>query len=129
MELEIEGEIKSLADYWQMLRRRKYLIAIPMLVLLIISAVVALILPPVYRSEATVLIEQQHIPSDLVQSTVVSSPEAVALAALTTKLVSLPVPSFALLMLFTLLMRFSYFFFWQHVMLLLLLYTCLLFHF
>lgn len=72
MEAEEVGEVKSLSDYIQILRRRKYLILLPMLCLLIISVVVALILPPVYRSEATVLIEQQHIPIDLVQSTVVS---------------------------------------------------------
>ena len=72
MESEIEEEAKSLSDYLQMLRRRKYLIIIPMLILLILSVVVALVLPPVYRSEATVLIEQQHIPTDFVQSTVMS---------------------------------------------------------
>jgi len=75
MEMDEEGEVKSLADYLQIVRRRKYLIVLPMLLLLILSVVVALILPPVYRSEATVLIEQQHIPTDLVQSTVVSLAE------------------------------------------------------
>lgn len=69
--MEIE-EIKSLSDYWQILLRRRYLIAIPMLILFIISVIVALILPSVYRSEATVLIEQQHIPTEFVQSTVIS---------------------------------------------------------
>ena len=75
MEMEEEGEAKSLADYLQIVRRRKYLIVLPMLLLLILSVVVALILPPVYRAEATVLIEQQHIPTKLVQSTVVSLAE------------------------------------------------------
>jgi len=37
-----------------------------------LSVAVALVLPAVYRSEATILIEQQHIPVSLIQSTVVS---------------------------------------------------------
>ena len=67
--MELEEE-KSLKDYLQILRRRKYTIIVPMLVLLLLSAVVTMWLPPVYRSKATILIEQQHIPSDLVKSTV-----------------------------------------------------------
>lgn len=69
MELEQEKTIK---DYLQILRRRKYTIIVPMLVLLFLSVVVTIALPPVYRSKATILIEQQHIPSDLVKSTVIS---------------------------------------------------------
>jgi polysaccharide biosynthesis transport protein len=69
--MESEEE-KSLKDYLQIARRRKYTIIVPMLVLLLLSAIVAIVLPPVYRSKATILIEQQHIPSDLVKSTVVS---------------------------------------------------------
>lgn len=69
--MELEEEI-SLKDYLQIARRRKYTIILPMLALLMLSAIVAIILPPVYRSKATILIEQQHIPTDLVRSTVVS---------------------------------------------------------
>lgn len=69
--MELEEEI-SLKDYLQIARRRKYTIILPMLALLMLSAIVTIILPPVYRSKATILIEQQHIPSDLVRSTVVS---------------------------------------------------------
>jgi polysaccharide chain length determinant protein (PEP-CTERM system associated) len=72
MDIEFEEEGRTLKDYLQIARRRKYLIAIPMLLFLAISVVVALVLPPVYQSEATILIEQQHIPVDLVKSTVVS---------------------------------------------------------
>ena len=70
--MEMEEEAKTLKDYLQIARRRKYYIAIPLILLLAASILVALILPPVYRSEATILIEQQHIPADLVKSTVVS---------------------------------------------------------
>ncbi len=71
MSMELEEE-KSLKDYLQIIRRRKYTIVLPMLGLLMLSILVAVILPPVYQSKATILIEQQHIPSDLVKSTVVS---------------------------------------------------------
>lgn len=70
--MEIEEDIKTLGDYLRMARRRKYLILIPLLTLLAITIVVAIALPPVYSSEATILIEQQHIPTDLVKSTVTS---------------------------------------------------------
>jgi polysaccharide chain length determinant protein (PEP-CTERM system associated) len=70
--MELEEEEKTLKDYLQIIRRRKYTITIPMLILLLLSLIVTLILPPLYRSQATILIEQQHIPSDLVKSTVVS---------------------------------------------------------
>ncbi len=69
--MELDEE-KTLKDYLQIVRRRKYTIILPMLALLLISVIVAIALPPVFRSKATILVEQQHIPSDLVKSTVVS---------------------------------------------------------
>lgn len=69
--MELEEE-KTLKDYLQIARRRKYTIILPMLALLLISVVLAIVLPPVYLSIATIQIEQQHIPDDLVKSTVIS---------------------------------------------------------
>ena len=37
-----------------------------------IAAIVAVVLPPSYRSEATILIEEQEMPQDLVRTTVTS---------------------------------------------------------
>lgn len=68
----MEENVKTLRDYLQIARRRKYTIVIPALLLLFASVAVALILPPVYQSQATILIEQQQIPIDLVKSTVTS---------------------------------------------------------
>ncbi len=68
----MEENVKTLKDYLQIARRRKYIIVIPALILLLASIAVALILPPVYQSQATILIEQQQIPTDLVKSTVTS---------------------------------------------------------
>ena len=68
----MEENVKTLKDYLLIARRRKYLIAATALLLLFASIAVALILPPVYQSQATILIEQQQIPTDLVKSTVTS---------------------------------------------------------
>ncbi|MCK5830868.1 MAG: hypothetical protein KAH20_11260 [Methylococcales bacterium] len=70
--MEMEESSLSLKDYIQIAKRQKYYIIIPTLILLSISVLIALILPPVYRSQSTILIERQHIPVDLVKSTVVS---------------------------------------------------------
>ncbi|MEY4769012.1 MAG: hypothetical protein RL637_1651, partial [Pseudomonadota bacterium] len=72
MDIELDDEGKSLHDYLQIFRRRKYLIIIVLYPLVIFSLIVALILPPVFRSAATIMIEQQQIPTDLVKSTVMS---------------------------------------------------------
>jgi uncharacterized protein involved in exopolysaccharide biosynthesis len=66
----MEEEIKGLSDYLDILRRRKYQLILPALVIFV--AIVALVvrLPSIYRSSATILIEQQEIPQNLVRTTV-----------------------------------------------------------
>jgi len=65
-----EEQTKGLRDYLAVLRRRKKSILTVIGILALLSAVVAFSLPPVYRSSATILIEEQEIPSDLVRSTI-----------------------------------------------------------
>jgi uncharacterized protein involved in exopolysaccharide biosynthesis len=67
-----EEDIKGLGDYLAILSRRKKQFIIPALVIMVLSVILAISLPSVYRSEATILIEQQEIPVDLVRSTVTS---------------------------------------------------------
>jgi uncharacterized protein involved in exopolysaccharide biosynthesis len=62
----------DLHDYIAILRRRKWQLIVPAVLLFAIAVIVALAIPPVYRSSATILIEQQEIPTDLVRSTVTS---------------------------------------------------------
>jgi uncharacterized protein involved in exopolysaccharide biosynthesis len=69
--MEVEENSKNINDYLQIIKRRKKIILFPMLVLLLISCFLTLILPPLYRSEATISIVQQSIPIDMVRSTVV----------------------------------------------------------
>jgi len=72
----MEPEEKSLNDYLQVLgRRRRPLIAVTALILMV-AAGLAFGLPPVYRSKAIILIEQQDIPTELVRSTVTGYAES-----------------------------------------------------
>lgn len=66
----MEEHERTLDDYLAILRRRKWQLVIPALILSVVAALAALLLPPIYRSTATILIEQQEIPADLVRSTV-----------------------------------------------------------
>lgn len=59
-----------LEDFGAILRRRKWHILIPATVILLMSGVLAYLIPPAYISTAKILIEQQDIPQDLVSSTV-----------------------------------------------------------
>lgn len=67
--LETE-EVKTLGEYLQMFKRRKKQFLIPVVILSLLALIIAFALPAVYRSTATVLIEQQEIPQDLVRSTI-----------------------------------------------------------
>ena len=65
----------SLDDYVGILKRRKWSLILPMVIVCLLAATVALILPPVYKSTATILIEEQEIPSEYVKATVTSYAE------------------------------------------------------
>ena len=62
----------SLDDYRAIFRRRKWQFIVPAALVILVAAAVAIGLPSVYRSSATILVEQQEIPADLVRSTVTS---------------------------------------------------------
>lgn len=68
----MEQDVKSVSDYLAAFRRRRVQFSVTTAVLAVIALVVAVALPPVYRSSATILIEQQDIPQELVRSTVTS---------------------------------------------------------
>ena len=57
-------------DYLGMLKRRKMALGMPALIVLILSAALALGLPAIYESKATILIQGQQIPKEYVSSTV-----------------------------------------------------------
>ena len=68
----MEEQTKDFQDYIAAVKKRKKGITIIVISVFIISALVAFLLPPVYKSTSTILIEQQEIPQELVQSTVTS---------------------------------------------------------
>ncbi|MBA4356560.1 MAG: lipopolysaccharide biosynthesis protein [Desulfovibrio sp.] len=65
--MQVKADIRT---YIQIAKRRRYQILVPAVVIITLSVVLALVLPPVYRSTATVLIETQSTSKDLLQSTV-----------------------------------------------------------
>src|SRR5262245_47986734 len=67
-----ETRAKNFRDLWQMLRRRRWSISVASVTIFALGLALAILWPPVYRSKATILIEEQEIPPDLVRSAIVS---------------------------------------------------------
>src|SRR5262245_16665297 len=67
-----ETKAKNLRDLWQILRRRRWSISIAGATIFALGLAIAMLWPPVYRSKATILIEEQEIPPDLVRSAITS---------------------------------------------------------
>jgi succinoglycan biosynthesis transport protein ExoP len=61
---------KNLLDYWAVLKNRKKFFIWPALAVFIVAILFAKILPSIYESSSTILIEEQQIPPDFVRSTV-----------------------------------------------------------
>ncbi len=71
----MEAEAKTLKDFKEILKRRKWGVILPAAICFGIVTGVAFILPPVFRSTGTILIEEQEIPREYVLSTVTSYAE------------------------------------------------------
>jgi polysaccharide biosynthesis transport protein len=70
-----QSDDQSLADIFQVLKRRKWSLILTALLIFCAAAAVAILLPPVYRSSSTILIEEQEIPAEFVRATVTSYAE------------------------------------------------------
>lgn len=66
----MENQAPDIKDYLNIIRRRVKYLTIPFFIITLLSVLLAVLLPPVYKSSATILIEEQEIPSELVKSTV-----------------------------------------------------------
>jgi polysaccharide biosynthesis transport protein len=62
----------TLNDYLSILKRRMLQIIIVFTVVLLMAVATAILMPPVYQSVGTILVESQQIPTELVQSNVTS---------------------------------------------------------
>ena len=71
----METEAKTIQDFKEILKRRKWSLFLLTLIVFIIAAVVSFVLPPIYRSMATILIEEQEIPKEYATSMVTSYAE------------------------------------------------------
>jgi len=65
-------ELKTPHDFISVFKRRKWLLGAPLAIGLVLSIAAALLWPPLYRSIATILIEEPEVQSDLVRSTATS---------------------------------------------------------
>jgi succinoglycan biosynthesis transport protein ExoP len=70
-ELALEPTL-DLGDYLAAFRRRRGMILLIAGTVFVIGLITAFVWPPTYASSATILIEEQEIPSELIQSTVTS---------------------------------------------------------
>ena len=66
----LPNETADIGQYIGILKNRKKCFIIPALVVLILAVLVAWLLPSIYESSSTILIEEQQIPQDFVKSTV-----------------------------------------------------------
>jgi uncharacterized protein involved in exopolysaccharide biosynthesis len=66
----MEDEVKSLNDYFSIGWRRKYYILIPFFLVLIVASTTIFVLPSIYSSTGTILVESQQISEKLVESAV-----------------------------------------------------------
>jgi polysaccharide chain length determinant protein (PEP-CTERM system associated) len=69
--MTVEYEL-TFEDYIAILRRRWPFVLAVFLVVFFISTAVAILIPPVYRSTGTIIVEAQGIPDELVASTITS---------------------------------------------------------
>lgn len=68
--MQLNDYPKELGEYWGILSRRRMQFIVPFVLVLGGALALAFLLPPTYRSEATILINRQTIPENLVATTV-----------------------------------------------------------
>ncbi len=66
----MEEQILEIGDYVDILRRRRWSLVLPAVLVMVLVGAVAFSLPSIYKSSATILIEAQDIPADFVMTTV-----------------------------------------------------------
>jgi len=71
----MEPETKTINDYLDIAKRRKWSLIIPAIVVFLGACIVARVLPSVYKSTSTILIQEQDVPVAFVKTTVTSYAE------------------------------------------------------
>lgn len=70
-----EQNVMTPGELLAVVRRRKLSLVLPALIVMAAAAAVAFLLPAIYKSTATIMIEEQEIPAELVMTTVTSYAE------------------------------------------------------
>jgi polysaccharide chain length determinant protein (PEP-CTERM system associated) len=73
--LFMEANTLSMRDYYKIVKRRKWCLVLPFSIVCLCALLIAVILPSVYKSTSTILIEERDIPADFVMTTVTSYAE------------------------------------------------------
>ena len=68
--MEQEENLKTITEYLEVINRRKGRLLLTFLTVGFLGFLLAMKLPPVYRSSATILIEDQQIPRSMVETTI-----------------------------------------------------------
>jgi len=71
----MEPTVMTPAELIDVVRRRKLSLIVPAAIVFLLGVAAALLWPPVYKSTATILIEEQEVPTDFVMTTVTSFAE------------------------------------------------------
>ena len=85
----MEQKVMTMDDFFEVAKRRKWSLILPAFIVFLVTAIVTLTLPSIYKSTATILVEEQDIPSDFVQTTVNSYAEQ-RLQSIQQRIVSFP---------------------------------------
>jgi len=72
-EQPVEPESNPVLQYLDLALHKKWMIIIPFLLSAVVSIYLCATLPPIYRSETTILVEPQQVPENYVASTVTGS--------------------------------------------------------
>lgn len=70
-----EGKARSFEEYWDIVRRRRWLILVTVFLCWAVVWGAGWLIPPTYESEAEILVEQQQVPKDFVTPNVSTTPE------------------------------------------------------
>ncbi len=81
------GRQLTLGDYWLLIRRRKWLLILPLVIIPVGTALWSFSLPDVYRASTLILVEAQKVPESYVQATV-SAPVQERLRTITQQIMS-----------------------------------------
>jgi uncharacterized protein involved in exopolysaccharide biosynthesis len=70
--MSMDEDVKGPREYIAAVMRRKLRLIIPAIIIVSVSLVVATVMPAVYRSTGTVLIEEPEVPREFIRSTITS---------------------------------------------------------